>query len=122
MQSFRMGAGPNHPYVSAVTGEGRFVFVSGQTPTRNGQPVEGSVTEQTAAVMDNLAAVLEAAGASLQQVVRCRVFLADLNDLKEFNTAYVAAFGSRLPARTTVGVALPGYKVEIDCIALLAPS
>ena len=122
MEFSRMGTGTDRPYVSAVIAEGRFVFVSGQTPTRNGLPVEGSITEQTTAVMENIAAVLASAGATLHEVIRCGVFLSDLTDLKDFNAAYTAAFGQHVPARTTVGAALPGYKVEIDCIALLPPT
>lgn len=95
MQFSRMGAGPDRPYVSSVIAEGRFVCVSGQTPTRNGRLVDGLISEQTPAV-------LSSAGATLQEVIRCGVFLSDLTNLKDFNAAYAAAFWTRLPARTTV--------------------
>ncbi|MBF4571827.1 RidA family protein [Herbiconiux sp. VKM Ac-1786] len=107
------------PYVPAIIAEGRFVFVSGQTPLRDGTLVEGGLGEQTRAALDNVEAILKTAGATLADVVRCGVFLADLGQLPAFNAAYTAAFQSRLPARTLVGATLPGYGVEIDCIAVL---
>jgi reactive intermediate/imine deaminase len=119
MSVSRVAGEGRHPYVSAVVADGRFVFVSGQTPTRDGALVEGSIEEQTMVVLQNIAAILQSAGAGLDDVVRCGVFLADLEALPEFNETYARAFGSRLPARTTVGVSLPGYSVEIDCIALV---
>ena len=99
--------------------EGRFVYVSGQGPVRDGEVVQGTIEEQTALVLENLAAVLAEAGASLADVVRCGVFLADLDDFEAMNEVYARAFGEPLPARTTVGAALPRIKVEIDCVAVL---
>lgn len=111
---------PNRmPYSAAVVAEGRFAFVSGQTPFRDGVLPGGGIHEQTSAVFENLAGVLGSVGATLSDVVKCGVFLADLSELGEFNVAFVDAFGSHVPARTAVGAALAGYKVEIDCIALL---
>jgi 2-iminobutanoate/2-iminopropanoate deaminase len=120
MEYIRRGASPAAPYVSAVVAEGRLVFVSGQIPARHGEIVAGTIAQQTELVMANIAAILDAAGATLDDVVRCGVFLADLADLPEFNEAYVHAFGTRIPARTAVGASLPGYGVEIDCIASIA--
>lgn len=120
MEYIRRGASPTAPYVSAVGAEGKFFFVSGQIPTRHGEIVAGTITEQTELVMANISGILEAAGADLSNVVRCGVFLADLADLPEFNEAYVRAFGTQIPARTAVGANLPGYGVEIDCIAAVA--
>lgn len=117
MEYIRRGASPKVPYVSAVVADGKLVFVSGQTPTRHGEIVNGSIGEQTELVFANISAILDAAGATLNDVVRCGVFLADLADLAEFDEAYRRTFGSRLPARTAVGAQLPGYAVEIDCIA-----
>ena len=108
-----------HVSVAAVVAEGRFVFVSGQSPTRDGTLVGGTIIEQTQAVLENLAAILRSAGARLDDVVKCGVFLADLDALPEFDEVYAGAFGAHLPARTTVGVALPGYAVQIDCIAMV---
>lgn len=113
-------AGPGGaPYVPGVVAEGRFVFVSGQTPRRDGVIADESMGGQTKAAMQNLADVLATAGASLADVVRCGVFVGDLDRLPEFNEAYLVAFGDTVPARTAVGAQLPGYLVEIDCIALL---
>lgn len=119
MEYIRRGASPAAPYVSGVVAEGRLVFVSGQTPSRQGEIVVGTIKEQTELVIANISAILDAAGATLSDVVRCGVFLADLANLPEFNETYVLAFGGRVPARTTVGANLPGYDVEIDCIAAI---
>jgi len=113
----RKGGASDRPFVAAVMAEGKLLFVSGQVPTRNGELVTGTVSQQTELVMENIAAVLRSAGATLDDVVRCGVVLADLADLAEFNQAYLRAFGPRLPARTVVGAQLPGWAVEIDCIA-----
>lgn len=119
MEITRVGNYGDKPYATAVIAGGRFVFVSGQIPIRGGQLVGGSVGIQTEVALENLANVLESAGATLDDVTRCGVFIADLNDLPEFNVAYRRAFGSRLPARTAVGANLPGYGIEIDCIAVI---
>lgn len=119
MEITRVGTSSDKPYAAAVVAGGRLVFVSGQIPARNGQLVGGSIGAQTEAALENLAGVLESAGASLYDVARCGVFVADLNDLPEVNLAYRRAFGSRLPARTAVGATLPGYGIEIDCIAVI---
>lgn len=84
------------------------------------QIVEGGIREQTERVMKNLRAVLEAAGSSLDLVVKTSVFLADLNDFTEMNETYGKFFGEIPPARSTVQVArLPrDVRVEIDVVAL----
>lgn len=69
--------------------------------------------------LDNIAAILAQAGAGLDDVVRCGVYLADMADFAEMNEAYLAKFSEPLPARTTVGVTLRGFRVEIDCVAVL---
>ncbi|CAN5273240.1 RidA family protein [soil metagenome] len=119
MEITRVGNSEDKPYSTAVIAGGRFVFVSGQIPTRGGQLVGGSIAAQTEVALENLVKVLESAGATLDDVTRCSVFLADLRDLPAFNVAYLRAFGSRLPARTAVGAELPGYGIEIDCIAVI---
>jgi len=70
-------------------------------------------------VLENIKAILEAAGTSLKNAVRIGVFLADLNDFQAMNEVFCEFFPVDPPARTTVGCALPRIKVEIDCIALL---
>ncbi|HVG18113.1 MAG TPA: RidA family protein [Blastocatellia bacterium] len=109
------------PYSQAIKANG-MVFASGQIPLDPStmQVVEGGIREQTERVMNNLKAVLEAAGTSLDRVVKTTVYLADLNDFTEMNDTYGSFFGEKPPARTTVEVSrLPrDVRVEIDVIAL----
>ena len=88
---------------------------------RDGAPTGTGIEEQTRVTLGNLAAVLEAAGASLADVVRCGVFLADVRDFDAMDRVYVDTFPRPLPARTTVGAAFPlaGMLVEIDRVAVL---
>jgi 2-iminobutanoate/2-iminopropanoate deaminase len=116
------GSRPGGAYSPGIVAEGRFVFVAGQVPTRDGIVVGDSAAEQTVVALDNMAAVLAAAGAGLADVVRCGVYLNDMADFAEMNEAYREKFPEPLPARTTVGVRLAGFMVEIDCVAVLPPS
>jgi 2-iminobutanoate/2-iminopropanoate deaminase len=116
------GTRPGGAYSPGIVAEGRFVYVSGQVPVRDGVVVGETAAEQTVVALDNVAAVLAAAGAGLQDVVRCGVYLNDMADFAEMNAAYKARFPEPLPARTTVGVTLAGFKVEIDCVAVLPES
>jgi len=113
------GSTPAGAYSPGIVAEGRFVYVSGQGPTRDGVVVGETAGEQTKVVLENLAAVLAAAGASLADVVKCGVFLADIADFAEMNAVYAEVFPDPLPARTTVGAGLVGMRVEIDCVAVL---
>jgi 2-iminobutanoate/2-iminopropanoate deaminase len=99
----------------------RTVYVSGQGPLRDGVYEPGDIVEETRLTLANLRRVLEAAGAGLEDVVRCGVFLADMGDIDAMNRAYEETFPEPRPARTTIQAgALPGgIKVEIDCVALL---
>jgi 2-iminobutanoate/2-iminopropanoate deaminase len=110
------------PYSQAVRANG-FVFLSGQIPLdpKTQQVVDGNVTVQAERVLENLKAVVEAAGSSLQRVVKTTVFLADMNDFAAVNEVYARYFVSHPPARSTVEVSkLPrNVRVEIDLIALL---
>ena len=110
------------PYSQAVK-TGNLLFLSGQIPLdpKTGTVVEGDVVAQTEQVLNNLAAVLAAAGASFANVVRTTIFLTDLNDFAKVNEAYGKRFTGNFPARATVQVAaLPrGSKVEIDAVAAL---
>ena len=110
------------PYSQAVKASG-LVFASGQIPIdpATGVVIEGSIAEQTERVLNNIKAVLEAAGSSLERVVKTTVFLADLSDFGEMNEAYGRFFVEVPPARSTVEVSrLPrDARVEIDAIALL---
>ncbi|HYL46053.1 MAG TPA: RidA family protein [Candidatus Limnocylindrales bacterium] len=109
------------PYSQAIRANG-FVFVSGQIPfdPATGQIIEGDTARQTARVLDNLKAIAEAAGSSLDHAVKVGVFLKDMNDFQAMNEVYGRYFGKNPPARTTVEVArLPrDVRVEIDLIAL----
>ena len=109
------------PYSQAIKANG-FIFASGQIPLdpANMRIVEGGIEEQTGRVLDNLKAVLEAAGSSLDRVVKTTVYLADMGEFAAMNEIYARYFGATKPARATVQVArLPrDVKVEIDVVAL----
>ena len=108
------------PYAQAVKAGG-FVFVSGQIPLApDGSLVEGDIRVQTERVMENLKAVLEAAGSGLSRVVQTTCFLADMEDFPGFNEVYARYFTPPYPARATVAVkALPrGVRVAAACVAL----
>jgi 2-iminobutanoate/2-iminopropanoate deaminase len=115
------GSQPAGSYSPGIVAEGRFVYVSGQGLLRDGALAGTGIEEQTTVTLGNLAAVLEAAGASLADVVRCGVFLADVRDFAAMDKVYAGTFPRPLPARTTVGAAfpVPGMLVEIDCVAVL---
>lgn len=109
------------PYAQAIVIDG-WLFSSGQIPlTAAGELLATDIEAQAEQVFDNLSAVLEAAGASLAQVVKCTVFVKDLNDFARLNAVYERRFGAHKPARSTVEVArLPrDVKVEIEAIARL---
>jgi len=110
------------PYSQAVKVNG-MVFCSGQIPidVKTGEFVSNDVAEQTHQVLKNLSAVLEAAGSSLNNVVKTTVFLADMNDFTAVNEIYAGYFSDNKPARATVQAArLPrDARVEIDCIAVV---
>ena len=110
------------PYSQAAVSPHGAVFLSGQIPLDpdTGALVEGDIGAQTERVMKNLEAVLEAAGCTFENVVRCGIFLTDLGDFAKVNEVYGRYFPAHPPARSTVQVsALPkGAKVEIDCIAV----
>ena len=110
------------PYSQAMV-SGDLMFTSGQIPLRpDGSLVEGGIEVQTQQVFDNLRAVIEAAGATLEQVVKTTVFLKDMQDFAAMNGIYAKAFGSHCPARSTVQVArLPrDVLVEIEAIVALS--
>ena len=107
------------PYSQAIQ-YGDFLFVSGQIaidPT-TGDIVTGDIEAQTDRVLKNITAIIEAAGMSLQNVVKCTCFLKDMNDFLKFNAVYENYFGEILPARETVEVArLPkDVRVEVSAI------
>jgi 2-iminobutanoate/2-iminopropanoate deaminase len=109
------------PYNQAIAAGG-FVFCAGQVALdpETGKLVEGGVTEQTQRALENLRAVLEGAGSSIDQVVKTTVFLTDLGEFSAMNDVYATFFTSDAPARSTVQVgALPaGARVEIEAVAI----
>ena len=108
------------PYSQAVVSNG-FAFLSGQIPLdpATGQLVAGDIAVQTERVLENLKAVLEAGGSSLNKVVKTTVYLKDMGEFAQMNEIYARYFGGNPPARATVEAArLPrDVHVEIDCIA-----
>ena len=109
------------PYSQAIVA-GDLVFCAGQLALDpvSREIVSGDIKEQTNRVLDNLAAVLEAAGSGLDRVVKTTVFLEDISEFAAMNEVYADRFGTHRPARSTVQVAkLPGSggRVEIECIA-----
>lgn len=110
------------PYSQAIRA-GSLLFVSGQLPIdpATGSLVDGDIAAQTHRVFKNLAAILEAADASLDHVVRATVYLADMNDFAVVNEVYGSYFSAPAPARATVQAArLPkDARIEIDVIASL---
>jgi len=110
------------PYSQAIVANG-FLFISGQTPLdpATGQLIEGDLAAQTNRVLDNLGAILQAAGASFADIVKTTVFLHDMADFAAMNAVYAQRFPTAPPARSTVGnLNLPrGAQVEIEAIALL---
>jgi 2-iminobutanoate/2-iminopropanoate deaminase len=109
------------PYSQAIKANG-FIFVSGQTafdPT-TGNALTGDAAQQAECIMENLKAIVQAAGSSLDRAVRLGVFLQDMNDFAAVNEVYARYFPKDPPARTTVEVSrLPrDFRVEIDLIAL----
>jgi 2-iminobutanoate/2-iminopropanoate deaminase len=109
------------PYSQAISLDG-MVFASGQIALdpASGQLVEGDVQAQTHRVLQNLTAVLEAAGSSLGSVVKTTVFLTSMSNFTAMNEVYATYFGDEPPARSTIAVAeLPkGAQVEIEAIAI----
>lgn len=109
------------PYNQGIVAGG-FLYTSGQLPIN---PVTGlvpsSIEEQTVQVLDNLKAIVEAAGSSMENVVKCTVYIVDFNDFAVMNNIYSTYFPTNSPARATVGISklAKNALVEIDAIALV---
>jgi len=112
------------PYSAGVIAEGKFLFISGQGPYD--QVAEkfsrASIAEQTTLTLECLRRVILAAGAQVEDVVSCRVYLQQLTEstFAEMNEAYGAFFGKDKPVRTTIGCQLLNIDVEIDCVVKVA--
>jgi len=113
---------PVSAYSQAIQ-SGQLLFLAGQIPLdpATGKVVSGTIAEETERVIDNLRAVLSAAGATLENVVKTTVYLTNMADFAAFNAVYARHFTKDPPARTTVAVAaLPlGVRVEVEAIAAL---
>ncbi len=110
---------PAGPYSHAVVADG-LVFISGQGPV---DPETGTMpdafTDQVRQTLRNVQIILEAAGSSLDDVLKVNAYVTDLTRFGEFNEVYREFFQHDPPARTTVGASLLGFLVEVDCIARL---
>ena len=111
---------PIGPYSQGIV-EGDFIFLAGQGPTNpaTGKLDTGGIASETRQTFENMKAILEAGGSSLDKVVKCNVYLRDINDFAAMNEVYKTYFKPPYPARTTIQAgALPGgIAVEIECIA-----
>ncbi len=111
---------PIGPYSQAII-EGELLFLAGQGPLdpATGEEKLDDIRSQTRRTLDNIKAILEAAGSSMDKVIRCNVYLKDIGDFAAMNEVYAAAFTRPYPARTTIQAgALPGgISVEIECVA-----
>jgi len=111
---------PIGPYSQGILADD-FIFLAGQGPTNpaTGKVEYGDVTSETKRTFENMKAILEAAGSSLDKVVKCNVYLRDIKDFAAMNEVYKTYFKPPYPARTTIqAAALPGgIAVEIECIA-----
>lgn len=111
---------PRGPYSPAVRAGG-FIYVAGQGPVdrKTDEYSYGDIRHETRVVLDNVQAILEGCGASMADVVKCNVYLADGRDFAAMNEVYATYFGDNKPARTTIECrfANPKMKVEIDCVA-----
>ncbi len=108
------------PYSQANVAFGRAIYVAGQLPLdpASGKPVSGDIEVQTARVFENIAAILQASGASFKDVVKVNVYLSDLAHFAKMNEVYRRYFVSDYPARTTIQAALPpGFLLEADVVA-----
>lgn len=113
---------PASPYSQANLASGKTVYLSGQVSNdlTNGKAVPGNIRQQTEQVFRNLETILVAAGASFKDVVRCGVYLTDINNFAEMNAVYREHFAEPFPSRSTIQCVLaPGYLVEIDCVAVI---
>jgi 2-iminobutanoate/2-iminopropanoate deaminase len=109
---------PAGAYSQAIA-TGELVFLAGQGPFRpDGSKVDGSFDDEARQTFSNLAAVAEAAGASLADALRVGVFLRDMQNFPVMNEIYREFFADPLPARTTVQSDLPGFEIEVDAVIL----
>jgi 2-iminobutanoate/2-iminopropanoate deaminase len=116
------GPKPGGGYSPGIVAEGRFLFVAGQGPLRDGIYVPGSIEEEVRLTLENVETVLKDAACGFADVVQCRVYLANPSEFRAMDSAYSAFIPDPKPARTTIGANLIIGRVEIDCIALVPGS
>lgn len=112
---------PKAPYSQAIVANG-FIFVSGQVAIdpQTGEPKHGTFEEELRLALNNLKAIVEASGSSLEKVVKVTVFLADMANFPRLNEIYQDFFPQPYPARTTIQARPPaGFQVEVECVAVL---
>lgn len=116
----KSSASSSRPYSPGLRA-GDFIFVSGQVPRdpASGQIVGETIEEQTRQVLENIKSILEAGGATLEDVVKVNAHLTDLSLFDRYNKVYVTYFSDPKPTRTTVGSQLLGFLVEMDAIAYI---
>ena len=118
----RAGSKPTSPYSPGIKAGG-FIYVSGQVPLdpQTGEMVSGGIEEQTRQTLENIKAVLEAGGSSMDKVVKCTVFLTDISEFSKMNEVYRSFFPQDPPARSTVEVSklAMDIKVEIEAVAIV---
>ena len=106
-------------YSAGILADG-WLFISGQGPLdlATGEVIHGTIEEETLLTLSHVKKIIEAAGGSLDDIVKCTVHLSDINDFGKYNSAYASYFNGIKPARTTVqSVLFEGIKIEIDAIA-----
>ncbi len=106
-------------YSAGVLADG-WLFISGQGPVdlSTGEVVHGTIEEETIHTLSHIKKIVEAAGGSIENIVKCTVHLTDINEFNRYNAAYASFFPGIMPARTTVqSVLSDGIKIEIDAIA-----
>jgi 2-iminobutanoate/2-iminopropanoate deaminase len=113
---------PRGPYNQAIRA-GNTIYLAGQIPIdpSTNEVVKGGIEEQTRRVLENIKAILEAAGASMDRVVKTTIFLQDVADFPQMNAVYAQYFTGTTPARSTVQVAAlpgPGVRLQVDAIAV----
>ena len=110
------------PYSQANVASGRAIYVAGQVSLDpiSGKPVQGDIEAQTTRVFENIAAILQASGASFKHVVKVNVYLSDVANFAKMNEVYRRYFVSDYPARTTIQAVLPpGFLLEADAVAYI---
>jgi 2-iminobutanoate/2-iminopropanoate deaminase len=112
--------GAANPNLSAAVKAGDLVFYAGQLGTGTGGLVPGGIKPETQRTLENIKRVVEAAGSSMERLVKCTVFLADINDFSAMNEVYRTFWPKEPPARSTVAVAglVLNARIEIECIGL----